>query len=333
MKDIRKFPRNKITIEELREYYHIEEYTALVNQVNELIEKGYIHPIKSSHLNGKKPPLYMAYRIHREKLTNASWEDEIRYLVPELNGDFYLRHLNIYGQDRKEILLLNHYFMEEKENLHRSMSVNERSFEIFAREKFLLKEGGNRILRNLGLSMEDLNCYETSQPLAYYSHKKHEGQNMLIIENKDTFYSMRKHLLEKADTIFGVPIGTLIYGGGKGIYRSLKDFGLCVEPYMRSERNQILYFGDLDYEGILIYEQVKEEMGQAYSFTPFIRAYERMVEKARDIALPDTKEKQNRNCKDEFFWHFTPGIVREMKNILESGKYIPQEILPMYEFL
>ena len=27
MKDIRNFSRNKITLEELREYYHIEEYT------------------------------------------------------------------------------------------------------------------------------------------------------------------------------------------------------------------------------------------------------------------------------------------------------------------
>ena len=35
-----------------------------------------------------------------------------------------------------------------------------------------------------------------SETLAYYSHTRKTPQNMLILENKDTFYSMRRHLLE-----------------------------------------------------------------------------------------------------------------------------------------
>ena len=70
-------------------------------------------------------------------------------------------------------------------------------------------------------------------------------QNLLILENKDTFFSMRRRLLEGNETILGIKIDTLIYGAGKGIFRSFEDFDLCVEPYMKAAGNQIYYFGDL----------------------------------------------------------------------------------------
>ncbi len=136
--------------------------------------------------------------------------------------------------------------------------MNERSFEIWQREKFLIKEQGKKILKRCKIEPEILNVYETTEPLSYYSHTRKTPQNLLIIENKDTFYSMRKHLLNGNDTILGMKIGTLIYGGGKGIFRSFQDFDLCVVPYMKTEENQIYYFGDLDYEGIGIYECLAE---------------------------------------------------------------------------
>ena len=83
-----------------------------------------------------------------------------------------------------------------------------------------------------------------------YTHTREVPQNLLLLENKDTFYSMRRHLLEGKDTILGMKIGTLIYGAGKGILKSFQDFSICAEPYMQNRQNQIYYFGDLDYEGI-----------------------------------------------------------------------------------
>ena len=65
---------------------------------------------------------------------------------------------------------------------------------------------------------------------------------------------MRNYLLNGHTEIFGAEIGTLIYGAGKGIIRSFQDFDLCAEPYMKHPKNTIYYFGDLDYEGIGIYE-------------------------------------------------------------------------------
>ena len=88
--------------------------------------------------------------------------------------------------------------------------------------------------------MSFFNIYETTEPLAYYSRTRNIPQNLLILENKDTFFSMRRHLLEGNEEILGIKIDTLIYGAGKGIFRSFEDFDLCVEPYMQAEGNQIL---------------------------------------------------------------------------------------------
>ena len=99
-----------------------------------------------------------------------------------------------------------------------------------------------------------LNFYVSAEPLAYYSGTKQTPQNILIIENLDTFYSIIRKLIKGSGKIFGINFGTVIYGGGKRISKVFNDFEICAEPYMRSSDNSIYYFCDFDYEGIGIYE-------------------------------------------------------------------------------
>ena len=79
-------------------------------------------------------------------------------------------------------------------------------------------------------------------------------------------------------------IGTLIYGGGKGVTKSFRDFSMSVEPYLLHPKNQFYYFGDLDYEGIQIYHSLAEII----TVHPFIPGYQRMLTKARGKVLPKT---------------------------------------------
>ncbi|MCR5403902.1 MAG: hypothetical protein K6E91_08830, partial [Butyrivibrio sp.] len=68
---------------------------------------------------------------------------------------------------------------------------------------------------------------------------------------------------------------------------------------------------------------------------PFVSAYCRMLEKASGRGadfLPDTKEGQNKAVSGIFFSFFTSDRVAEMRSILESDKYIPQEILNISDF-
>ena len=192
------------------------------------------------------------------------------------------------------------------------------------------REGGMELLKRLEFSFDKLNYYETSEPMAYYSHKKTIPQNLLIIENKDTFYSMRKHLIDGSNKIMGMEIGTLIYGGGKAIYKSFQDYSRGVEPYFKHEKNKVYYFGDLDYEGILIYETLCEKYKDDVEIILFKTAYEKMLQKAEEIGvteLADTKEGQNKNIGTYFIEQFSLMMQDKMKRILEKHKYIPQEIV------
>lgn len=324
----------RITLEHLLDKKRDTDYAQQYVYVRELLESGRIKPLKASGKNGKKPALYREYWLVEEKEDMREFLDELKYgLVPAISIDYYASHPEVYREERHWVQMLNDYLRNHRENMFREASVNERSFEIWNREKFLTKEQGRKILKHCGLGPEKLNIYQTAEPLAYYSHTREMPQNLLILENKDTFYSMRRHLLDGADTILGVRIGTLIYGAGKGILRSFEDFELCVEPYMKDEGNKICYFGDLDYEGIGIYERLVDICREHWKVIPFVPAYMAMLKKAEYVkTLPDTKEQQNRNIQQEFFAYFSKEQVDKMKRILKSGKYIPQEILNITDF-
>lgn len=309
--------------------YDTRKYQEQYRLILDLIDRGELCPILASGTNGKKPALYREYRAIVLKKDYKDLLEELKYkMTPLISVDFYLKHLDVYEEDRHWVLLLNDYLKWKREKLEYQVSLNERSFDIWQREKFLSKEQGNKILKRCGIDIEMLNVYKTTEPLAYYSHTRSVPQKMLILENKDTFYSMRRHLLSGRETILGEQIGTLIYGSGKSILKSFEDFDVCVEPYMQHSGNEILYFGDLDYEGIGIYENLVDMFQERWEIGLFRAAYEAMLRKAGEqYVLPNTKEGQLKREGECFFSYFDECQVKQMKAILESGKYIPQEIL------
>lgn len=328
-------PMKRIPLETLADKETYPDYQGQYQHILELLSSGQIRPVKASGKNGKTPSLYREYWLVEGKKAEdeKALEDELTYgMVPGISIDYYRSHMESYRRERKWVLQLNDYLKTGREKLSCPESINERSFEIWGREKFLAKEQGKRVLSHCGLDLEFLNLYPTAEPLAYYSHTRETPQNLLILENKDTFFSMRRHLLEGGEKILGVKIGTLIYGGGKRIIRSFQDFSLCIEPYMRDAGNKIYYFGDLDYEGIGIYEGLAEAFAGSWEIFPFLPAYTAMLRKAFQVkTLPDTKEQQNRNLRGIFWEYFPSETAEEMERILASGQYIPQEVLTIHD--
>ncbi len=324
----------KIKLDELAAKYRLSEYKALHAKVMALIEERKIKPIKASGINGKSPALYWEYWLIEEKQDVSQYRDELNFeIVPAISTDYYQVHIDQYIEDRQWVLLLNDYLKKQK--LITRMSENERSFDIWHREKFLKQEQGKRILKRCGLEPAFLNFYRTTEPVAYYSVTRQTPQNSLIIENKDTFYSMRQHLIAGNDKICGESVGTLIYGAGKGILAAFSDLDIGGEPYMAAQGNRMLYFGDLDYEGIGIYESFATAYGNRYDIKLFVSAYVKMLEKACTIGidhLPITKEGQNRRIEKIFLSQFSQMQQETIKEILEHDRYIPQEILNGREF-
>ncbi len=324
----------KIKLDALAAKYRLSEYKALHAKVLALIEDKKIKPVKASGINGKSPALYREYWIIEEKQDVSQYRSELNFeIVPAISTDYYQVHIDQYIEDRQWVLLLNNYIRNKKYMTR--MSENERSFDIWHREKFLKQEQGKKILKRCGLEPGFLNFYRTTEPVAYYSVTRQTPQNLLILENKDTFYSMRSHLLAGNDRICKKPVGTLIYGAGKGILAAFSDFDISGEPYMAAADNRIYYFGDLDYEGIGIYESFAKAYGSRYSISLFQTAYERMLEKAGAIGinnLPVMKEGQNRRMEGLFLGCFSKLQQAAIREILVHDRYIPQEILNGRDF-
>lgn len=327
----------KKTLDEIARENKINNYDELYNYIIENLKKGKIKAIKASKVNGKKPALYNSYIIIEKTVDYSKYIDEIIYdLNPKLSRDYYLKNLNRYVEDREDVFKLSLYLDNNDVDAYK-ISTNERSFEIWHKEKFLTKGSGKKILKRLKIQVNDLNMYETSEPLSYYSNNKKTPQNILIIENKDTFYTFRKALIE-GYTIFGYDIGTLIYGAGKGVHKVFSDININAEDYMLDERNNFYYFGDLDYEGLKIYEVLYSNMKYSekisFDIKVFCEAYEKMIDIARDmIDLPDTAEGQKESEYEQFYSFFSETTVDDVKKILRSRKYIPQEIITMKEII
>ena len=117
--------------------------------------------------------------------------------------------------------------------------------------------------------------------------------------------------------------------------RSFEDFRFCVEPHINHPDNEILYFGDLDYEGIGIYERLAALFSEGKEIKPFVRAYEKMIEKARGYGrdfLPEMSENQNHSLSGLFFRYFSDETKETIGKLLETGKYIPQEIVTITDY-
>lgn len=327
----------RITLAQMEKNRRAATYAQLCQYVCAQIEAGHLKPLKASGLNGKKPALYNEYWIVEPEPDYGVYEEELKYRTsPKISLDYYIKHLAQYEADRMWVRRFNDYLETHPFPPEQEISLNERSFEIWGREKFLRQEQGKKILKRCGVGTESLRVYDTCEPLAYYSHHRRTPQNILILENKDTFYSMRRCLMEKDSPIFHVPFGTLVYGAGKGILRSFQDYAFCVEPYMREAGNKIYYFGDLDYEGVAIYEQLSEAFlkDNGQQIAPFREAYIRMLKKAEEKEkLPEMKAGQNRGKMAVFLSYFAPDDADAMEQILADGRYIPQEILNISDFV
>ena len=104
---------------------------------------------------------------------------------------------------------------------------------------------------------------------------------------------------------------------------------------MRERDNRIYYLGDIDYEGIRIYECLVRVFESECVIEPFMEGYVKMLQRAQKIGinqLPDMKAGQNSNIDDIFRRYFKEQEFIYIRDILEQGKYIPQEILSIEDF-
>ena len=289
------------------------------NILTNLEEKGYIQPLKTTNKDFQGS--FEKYKILKLKEENEEKiKEEILKLDKKIKIDYFLKHPKEYIKYKKIIIPINEFIKQTNGGKIETITVNERSYKIYKNEK-CLKEN-EEILKKLGLTYKDLYAYDTYEPFFYYINTEYKirkliNKTILIIENKDTFWTIVKAIQKlKIENIY-----MIIYGEGKKI---LKSFSF-IEEFKIDSKDNIYYFGDIDFEGINIYVSLKEKYNR-YNISAYTKGYETIL----DIEKTPEKVRKNQNINQDKIEKFINEFDKEYKDklieIFNNKKYIPQEV-------
>lgn len=327
----------RIAEKELRLLLSIPDYDEYYHVVCKLIEHDNLSPVKHSGSNGMRPPLHKRYTIKRQAEGCDHLLSEIRLLQGCFNIEGYLADAERYVNHRYWVLIMDDFFKNHSHKLDIAISVNERSFQIFQREKALREDGELAAVLNFNPSLRDaLNFYDTPEPFFIYNiHPLYPSAkdelNVLIVENKDTWYTLRGIMKPDKRCIAGICFDSLIYGEGRKITRRKDSLTEFERGIFKGAKISYHYFGDLDYEGMGIAHDLIA-VNQELNITLMKQLYIAMLEAADRDKLPISREKQNKKAAKWFVSMFDEAHSREILSILEDGRYIPQEILNKVDF-
>ena len=316
-----------VTLAELSKMCGAQNYSGLVACINGLVAEGLLRPMGKG-TNGMYPPLRTRYRVARAEPAGApEAAAEIKRLGPGFNPSGYLANIPLYIKHRELLRALRDYAQAKSGELASSMSKNERAYAIWGNEKQLDDAVCKNMLRHTGWDAK-LNYYETPEPFLDYLCCGAETGTILILENKDIWFSLRKLFMEHGaagggfapPSLYGWRIGGLLYGEGKKIARpgalgEYSKIGFHKPPVF-------YYWGDLDYEGIGIYLAVSK-----FPVRLFTPGYEAMLGFGKTQKLTKTRAAQAVPPGiGEFLANFGNGCAGEISALLAENYYIPQEI-------
>jgi hypothetical protein len=313
-------------------YWKQGGYYSFAESIEKLTQQEFISPVKASGLNGLNPPLYEKYRIavKRDEPDGATKQKLLTWYHPQINTAHYLTHFTDYQEDEPYLTRLDSFLKQHKDFASWPMiTANERSFQIFFDEKWLLSSHGRLFCQRTGLSLDALRCYQTYEPFFYYPAGfplATDKINVLIVENKDTFFSLKGLFQQGINTWYGCAFSLLIYGEGRKIQKSFSFFGELGE--YRDYKGVFYYFGDLDPEGILIWYDIKRQYG--ISLQPFILFYNALFDRywANASLLKEGNkggQKYSEEAVEAFLAYFDERRATGILQMLKEGKYLPQE--------
>lgn len=310
-------------------------FETFTRSMHELEEKDIICPVLSSGKYRRGKGLFVRYHICKPK----SSEDYLRKLKsfhPDMIMNKYRTNPELFYQDEKYLRSFDKYIKQQnlEEIISVSLSINERSYQIFREEKYLTDKG-RHFLSRIGYSLEKLNCIKSLEPfMSFNIYRGQETLNVLIVENLDTYYSIKRVFAKGLRILCDIEFSLLIYGEGNKITNS---FQLIEDENMDSVPIQCWYFGDLDRQGIEIYGSLCEKF-QDYFIVPMTFLYEQLLDNYFNEAKNEAEdgstlrnnelEKQQHLSKshlDRFLSYFKPEYTEKIQFLVNKKKRIAQE--------
>ena len=393
-KVLKPYAGKRLSEKQIRAMLQVADYEEYYELFQEMLQEGLLDPVKSSGSNGMNPPLFKRYRVFKPDESYDIYIPEIRQLHSAFNIEGYLNHPKTYKEHKKWLTPLNSWLIVNDEQLSIPVSVNERSFQIFHKEKALKDNKSLAVVLNFNPGIRELlNYYDTPEPFFTYNimplkngrqvnrssiadesnqansggivsegeqaysgslaggskqvdkssitksrqpadieHVDQNVVNILISENKDTWYTLRKIMTQYKHYLFEIPFHVLMYGEGKKINRKYSTLTDYDDAAFSGYNTAYYYMGDIDYEGIYIFTDLVEQ-NPALDIKLMTPLYQKMLDKSKNQPLPVTKDKQFPRGMDQFLLHFKPDEQAAIRKLLDERLYIPQEILNYGDFL
>ena len=296
------------------------------------LSEGLLSPVKASGTDGNRVhPIFLKYRIKVQEDFSVELS-EIALLHPWITRTGYLSSRpDLYRKYRDQIQRLNSYLFGKEPGVY--VSRRERSFEIFDQDKELDDESFRGFLDRLGLTDRVLHYYETpSYCFNDYIPERKEDMTLLICENKDIWFNIRRRMYEdRADALFNILLDGVIWGGGNNVSKA--GALSAYTRFLRVDRVRYLYWGDIDREGLNIYLSLKRS-NPGLDIRLFEPAYEEMLRLAAGRSIPDSDDHRERVGDYSGIYQIFPENVREaLEKSIEENKRIPQEIISYEKLL
>lgn len=334
-------------------------YEAFAAAVNFLVEEKVLRPVKASGMNGLFPSLAMRYRRLPPKQRDYmdARAEMLSAYRSRMDLSSFLDAPGDYARFREILLSIDRFLVEAGNNPPSVRdTVNERSFALTGDEKFLSSVQGKKLLKRIKITLLDLYCVPAPEPFFYWATGLTAGSRervrCLVVENKDTFHSL-KYLLAEGKLSLNPEIHLLIYGEGKKILNSWPFIHECLPG---SRGYKFFYFGDLDPEGVAICAGLISAAatgdidaairgpegypaGNPVSATagdssfpgvevlPAEPLYDLLLATGKSRPVNSDQSRITPRCMKPFFELCTRGLKERIDTLWEGGRVIPQEAL------
>lgn len=313
---LQEYPKKTLDLDVLQAAFSSWDYDRFRPAVAALLKDGSLTAVRTGGVDFSGLPRRLKRVPARLFASVPVIQDEaIRLALSErLDFSFYYEQpLAVWQADLPYIEKLSAWLAR---GIGETISLQQRSWDIFADEKYLLGPGAG-LLKRLGLTTADLGICDQPDPLMMAVQPARLQQPVchhLVVENKVPYGRLAPHLAEGQLT-------SIIFGCGWKIAANLDLLPQqCGCPHAR---HVVWYFGDFDWEGLRIWQAAASsktvEVRLAVPFYEAFLAYE----------APQGKANQQR---EEAVWPPFAAAVGEsrapvFRDILDRGCYYPQEAL------
>lgn len=321
---LRKYNKKTIDIYELAFEYHSKSFLLWSqDEVNDFLgelQKLNVQRILELKKSPKGEPKlgFINRKISINKwnlIDNANGlNNELFHHELGIDGSFYLKNNEQYHQDKIYIERLANFLRANTGQL----TLNEIGYLVFKDEKALTQPdkavvNGKRILANLKLDINSVSYTETIAP--FYYPTLSNGDTVLIVENKDTCFSLLRLLKANESNVKGI-----LYGEGRAI---IKIFNF-LHVYGLDNTCPYLYYGDIDQEGFDIFRSLVDRY-PSYNIKLSKLLYHNLLT-YESRALMNKRNIDNSRIKsviENLYDEDKKAII----SILESDGCVPQEAL------